>query len=134
MTSSSARKPSAPTVAKALVRAAGISLRPRYRTISPDELDALIRSGEPPTIVDVRQAADFEDGHIAGALNLPFDEFDVHRRDVPRGGPIVTVCYLGMLSRTAAQHLVADGHEMVLNLDRGMKGWRELTEDRRSEG
>jgi rhodanese-related sulfurtransferase len=42
---------------------------------------------------------------------------------------VVTVCYLGMLSRTAAQHLVADGHTKVLNLDRGMKGWRELTGD-----
>lgn len=128
MSSDHAPKPSAPRVARALARAAATSLRRRYRTITPAELDTMRRSSEPPTIVDVRLADDFGAGHIDGALNLPYDAFDSHRDEVPRGAPVVTVCYLGMLSRTAAQHLVADGHTTVFNLDRGMKGWRDYAE------
>lgn len=125
--------PAGPAVAWALARAAMTGLRRRYQTISPTDLEAMTRSDQPPTIVDVRRAEDFEAGHIDGALNLPFDDFDDHRDEVPRGAPVVAVCYLGMLSRTAAQHLVGDGHDVVFNLDRGMKGWREFVAGRATE-
>lgn len=86
----------------------------------------MTESVEPPTIVDVRLPDDFLGGHIDGAINLPYHQPATHRHAVPRGRPVVVVCYLGMLSRTVAQRLVADGHEVVLNLDGGMKGWRDV--------
>lgn len=119
-------RPDAPptaTVAKALAKAASTTVRPKYGTISAAELGRRIRDGEAITIIDVRLASDFAEGHIDGAINCPFADFDQHRSTVPHGTPIVSVCYRGMLSRTAAQQLAADGHEPVLNLDQGMSGW-----------
>ena len=109
----------------ALARAAGTSLRRRYETITPSGLADLMASSDSVTIVDVRLPSDFESGHIEGAINIPYIDFDAHAADVPRGPTVVAVCYLGMLSRTAAQRMVADGHVRVLNLDRGMAGWRD---------
>lgn len=117
-------RPSVPKVATALARAAITSLRAHYDTITPAELVALLGSDEEVTVIDVRTAQDYAVGHIDGAVNLPFTDLDDLAGAVPHGGPVVAVCYLGMLSRTAAQRLVADGHQPVFNLDGGMKAWR----------
>lgn len=118
-------KPSFGKVAGAMARAAATALRPKYGTITPADLDARIRSGEALTIIDVRTSDVFEERHIEGAVNLPFPDFDDHRSEVPVGRPVVAVCYRGLISRTAAQHLADDGHATVVNLEGGMSGWQE---------
>jgi putative oxidoreductase len=40
-------------------------------TTGPVELAAMLRRGEPVTLIDVRSAADFAHGHLPGAINLP---------------------------------------------------------------
>jgi rhodanese-related sulfurtransferase len=46
--------------------------------------------------VDAREPEEYEDGHIRGAINLPFDSFDDHWPDVeplmPADTPIVVYC------------------------------------------
>lgn len=44
------------------------------------------------TIIDVRDAAAFEGGHIAGALNMPFASIEGFVDMIPKGKPIVTYC------------------------------------------
>ncbi len=44
------------------------------------------------TIIDVRDAAAFEGGHIAGALNMPFASIEGFVDMIPKGKAIVTYC------------------------------------------
>lgn len=81
--------------------------------------------------VDARTPGEFAEGHIAGAVNLPFD--DVFRKpDLARsldsgGRPVVTYCGGGdcELSRNLAFALIEGGHRKVLVYLGGTAGWKD---------
>lgn len=80
-----------------------------YRCLSAAEAAALLRS-EPDTVVfDVRDAASFRQGHVAGAAHLDFERFPAWRRKLAPQNPVVIYCYRGNASRDFAQ-LFADFH------------------------
>jgi rhodanese-related sulfurtransferase len=58
--------------------------------ISPAALRALLRTGGAPTVLDVRDAAEFAAGHLPGARHLPGDELPRRLGEVPRDRPVVT--------------------------------------------
>ncbi|WP_028313237.1 rhodanese-like domain-containing protein [Desulfatibacillum aliphaticivorans] len=39
--------------------------------LSPEALDAMLKSGDPPTVVDVRPSFHYSKSHIPGAINIP---------------------------------------------------------------
>ncbi len=43
-------------------------------------------------VLDVRPAAEYEAGHIAGALSVPFDELARRLRDLPNDSDVVAYC------------------------------------------
>lgn len=43
-------------------------------TTGPVELDGSLKTGENVVVIDVREAEDFEKGHIPGSVNLPHDK------------------------------------------------------------
>ncbi len=44
------------------------------------------------TVIDVRQATDYQRGHIAGAINIPFASVETQLDSIPKDKPIVTYC------------------------------------------
>lgn len=96
---------------KALGEVVAASLRARaFIDITPADLRGRLDAGELLTIVDCRAPRDFAEGHLPDAINVSYRTFmdDWHR--VPAGRPIVTMCYVGMYSRAAAQRLARGGH------------------------
>jgi rhodanese-related sulfurtransferase len=81
--------------------------------------------------VDARSAEEYAEGHIPGAVNLPFD--DVFRDQSlassfdGRGKPLVVYCGGGdcELSRNLAFSLIEGGHRKVLVFMGGTAGWTE---------
>ena len=59
--------------------------------VSPDELDAMIKNGE-AYIVDVRNQASYDIGHIPGSRLIPAGEIANHLSELPRDKTIVTYC------------------------------------------
>jgi hypothetical protein len=59
--------------------------------ISAEDLREQYNSGA-VTIIDVRDAAAFEAGHIPGSLNMPFSSIEGLADMIPKGKPIVTYC------------------------------------------
>jgi rhodanese-related sulfurtransferase/DNA-binding transcriptional ArsR family regulator len=55
------------------------------------ELRRLIRE-EDVTILDVRPAAEFEAGHIPGALSVPVPELKRRLREIPKGREVIAYC------------------------------------------
>jgi len=70
------------------------------------------------TIVDVRKRAEFDCGHIPGAVNLPLDELRERLGEVERGQLTITYCQLGQRGYLATRILSQAGYD-VANLSGG---------------
>ena len=65
--------------------------RTEVARISVEDLREQHKSGA-VTVIDVRDAAAFESGHIPGSLNMPFASIEGLADMIPKGKPIVTYC------------------------------------------
>jgi rhodanese-related sulfurtransferase/DNA-binding MarR family transcriptional regulator len=65
--------------------------RDGIEVIGGDELAARLRRGE-VLVLDVRPAAEYAAGHIAGARSVPVTELRRHLRALPPGADIVAYC------------------------------------------
>ena len=61
------------------------------RRVTADELDTMMKNGQ-AIIVDVRNQASFDQGHIPGAKLIPAGEILNHLNELPRDKMIVTYC------------------------------------------
>ena len=61
------------------------------RRVTADEMDAMVKNGQ-AIIVDVRNQASFDMGHIPGAKLIPAGEILNHLDELPRDKMIVTYC------------------------------------------
>jgi rhodanese-related sulfurtransferase len=86
------------------------------------------------TVVDVRSAAEFEAGHVLGAINIPLDEITAHFDELPDPAkPIAVYCGTGERSAKAAAFLLEWGHEHVYDLG-GVEAARRTTFEHRAAG
>jgi uncharacterized membrane protein YdjX (TVP38/TMEM64 family) len=99
----------------------------RPPTIAVDELKGKLDTGEDVLVVDVRTARDFcgEQGHIAGARNIPLEELATRTSELEshRRRPIALVCRTDKRSTTAAALLAAKGFAKVRATRGGMTEW-----------
>ena len=79
--------------------------------------------GEKMIIVDVRGAADFERGHIPGAINAPYD--GIGKAALPREGVLVLYCGNNQCpwSKLGAKTLENMGYKNVKILEGGILSW-----------
>jgi 3-mercaptopyruvate sulfurtransferase SseA len=61
------------------------------RRVTADELDTMIKNGQ-AIVVDVRNQASYDLGHIPGAKLIPAGEILNHLNELPRDKMIVTYC------------------------------------------
>lgn len=100
-------------------------LRRKYQMISPARLTELVNR-EQGLVVDLRPQAEYEKGHIAGALHLPMSQLNPDSKALSKARelPIVLVCQRGATARSAADRLVAAGFSRVNVLDGGIAAWQ----------
>jgi rhodanese-related sulfurtransferase len=103
--------------------------------ISPQEASEKLAQGF--TYVDVRTTEEFEDGHPAGAVNVPLmlargggrvqnpDFLPVMRAAFDRDAKIIVGCEMGGRSLRAAQMLLAEGFSNVIDQRAGWGGARD---------
>jgi L-ascorbate metabolism protein UlaG (beta-lactamase superfamily)/rhodanese-related sulfurtransferase len=78
-------------------------------------------------LLDVRTAAEFDEGHIANAINIDVKQDDFveqAKATLPADKTIAVYCRGGKRSVTAAKKLAAEGYKVV-NLEGGIMAWRE---------
>jgi glyoxylase-like metal-dependent hydrolase (beta-lactamase superfamily II)/rhodanese-related sulfurtransferase len=80
-------------------------------------------AGPPPTVVDVRSAAEYAGGHIAGAVNIPLTHLAERLGEIPAGRPVTVHCEGGYRSAIAASLLERHGRRDVHDLVGGYKAW-----------
>jgi sulfur-carrier protein adenylyltransferase/sulfurtransferase len=93
----------------------------------PADLQRRLASGEPVTVIDVRDPDEFRDGHIEAASNISrgFLEFRVASAVPDPKTPVVLYCQTGLRSMLAAKALHELGYEKVINLQGGYQKWAQ---------
>ena len=61
------------------------------RRVTADELDAMMKNGQ-AVVIDVRNQASYDMGHIPGSKLIPAGEILNHLNELPRDKMIVTYC------------------------------------------
>ncbi len=98
-------------------------LEGRFRGISALELWNMMRAGEAPLLLDVRQPVEYGRVRLKGSRHVPLGSLKGRLHELPRSEPIVLVCSLGLRSYEAALILAANGFEDVRVLDGGLEAW-----------
>jgi glyoxylase-like metal-dependent hydrolase (beta-lactamase superfamily II)/rhodanese-related sulfurtransferase len=98
----------------------------RIAAIGPEQLAERLEASDPPLILDVRRAAEFDDGHIPDSLHIPFGDLPQRLDELPRERPIATICKAGARSGLAASILQREGFDQVVHVARGgVTAWRK---------
>jgi rhodanese-related sulfurtransferase len=93
--------------------------------VEPQEATAMINHQD-GLVVDVRPMADFSQGHIISAINIPINGFknQIDQLNKHKGKPIIISCRSGAQSVQACRQLKNAGFEEVYNLKGGMLAWQ----------
>lgn len=97
------------------------------QTLDPQTLSELLQQPQPPRVLDVRTAAEFETAHIPGAYNVPLNTLTEHRREIAEhlDENVVLVCQGGPRSMQAEQALAGAGLPNLRILHGGMQAWEQ---------
>ena len=85
---------------------------------------AELKQKQSVAIVDIRDEASFNAGHIEGAFHLTNGSLAQFMQDTDFEQPVVVVCYHGVSSQGAAQYIAEQGFEQVYSMDGGFEAWR----------
>ena len=94
----------------------------RAASIDAPGLADRLKQAQPPYLLDVREAYEYAESHIAGAKLIPLGELPQRLSELPKDHEIVCVCQSGSRSSVATRQLLTNGYT-VINLNRGMMGW-----------
>ena len=76
------------------------------------------------TIVDIRDLASFQSGHIPGAVHLNDDTVNQFISSIDKEKPLVVYCYHGISSQGAAAYFSEQGFKEVSSMMGGIEAWR----------
>ena len=99
--------------------AAGASVTTLQATLLINQQNALV--------LDVREAAEYEKGHMLNARNIALGELESRAGEIEKhkAKPVIVVCDDGNPSGRAAAALRKQGFEQVFTLNGGIRAWRQ---------
>jgi rhodanese-related sulfurtransferase len=75
-------------------------------------------------LIDARDAAQYAQGHIPGAINIEWRQVVAQRNEIPKDRMVVVYCNSGSLSAQAVFALRLLGMDNVRVLQDGYEGWK----------
>jgi len=96
--------------------------------IGPAELTRLINH-ENAAVIDIRNAQDFNNGHIIHSRNFPEAEIGSREKEMEkfRSKVVVLCCSSGLNSGRVARKLKTSGFEKIYSLKGGIQAWQNAT-------
>jgi molybdopterin/thiamine biosynthesis adenylyltransferase/rhodanese-related sulfurtransferase len=98
--------------------------RAQVREVTPAEAE--LAAGDGAVLIDVREASEWEQGHVSGARHLSksYIEQDIEGLVPDRSAPVVIYCAGGIRSLFAGQTLVHMGYTDVASMSGGFQAWK----------
>ena len=96
----------------------------RVQPISPEDVKAMMDSGEDFRFLDVRTPAEVAQAKIEGAKLLTKDVF-AELNELPKDTKLVFMCHHGMRSFQAGEHFTQRGFKNVFNMTGGIVAWSD---------
>ena len=99
-------------------------VRAASRSVGPQQAVMLINR-EGAIVVDVREKKEFDQGHIAGAINIPLVKLKQRMAELNkhRDKPKLVVCKMGQHSGAAVKSIEEAGYGNVVKLSGGISEW-----------
>lgn len=96
------------------------------QSLSPNQA-TLMMNRENAVVIDVRESAGWNNGHIAGARHIPMPSLQQKMAELEKlkNRPLIICCASGTRSSAACSALRKAGFEKVFNLAGGMTSWLE---------
>jgi rhodanese-related sulfurtransferase len=98
-------------------------------TITPEELESLIKNGQAVDLIDVRTPAEYRECHAIPARNVQLDSLDrqtiTELRNDSRETPLYIICQSGSRSQKACEKFNAMGYSQTVNVEGGTKAWEK---------
>ncbi|MBI5885274.1 MAG: rhodanese-like domain-containing protein [Deltaproteobacteria bacterium] len=97
-----------------------------HKVITGPELEAMMKDGAPIVIVDVRESELYAEGHIPGAINIPYEDASQTRilRELSPKDRIVFICHGGPMGDELGGILARNNYANVYNVAGGMRKWK----------
>lgn len=106
----------------------GVASAENPSSIEPQALSERMESGDKELLVlDVRSAAEFDEGHIPGAINVPHDVLGERIAELGPAGErdVVVYCRSGRRSAIALEALKGAGFSRLFHLEGDYLRWSE---------
>ena len=91
--------------------------------VSVEQLRDMLKSNEPPLVLDVREQKENDICAIPGSQLLPMGDLQARYGELPKDRTIVVHCHHGGRSSRATAFLRQQGFENVFNLTGGIHDW-----------
>lgn len=89
------------------------------------DAEALLKSDNPPILLDVRERDEWEIGHIEGAKLMPLASVPDEYETIATGEPVLVICHHGMRSLKATKFLQSKGIDAT-NIKGGIDAWARM--------
>jgi len=95
---------------------------------SADDVKKIIDAMDPDefSIVDVRQPAEYKQGHLPGAKLIPLGELPARLEELDPSKPTLVYCAAGVRSRAGASILTRAGFAEAYSMEGGIRAWKGL--------
>ena len=90
-------------------------LNGEFEQIQVKDVRKLVEKGA--FIVDAREPAEYEEGHIKSAVNIPLSQFRQRLDEIPTDRPVYVHCLTGQRSYNMVRALNNRGYNNIINID-----------------
>ncbi|HET8909701.1 MAG TPA: rhodanese-like domain-containing protein, partial [Ktedonobacterales bacterium] len=97
-----------------------------FEAITIDDLRGRWQRHEPLTVLDVRDAAEWNAGHIEGSQHIHVADLLSHLHEIPRDKPVATICQSGHRAAIAASIVSSLGIETLAVQRGGVPRWLKV--------
>jgi rhodanese-related sulfurtransferase len=96
-------------------------------SLSPQKAINMVNA-EQGVFLDLRDAADYKQGHIVDAVHIPSGKLAERMAELEkyRNKPIILVCKMGQQASAAGKQLKGNNFEQVYKMTGGMMEWSNL--------
>lgn len=122
----------------ALLSACGQPATPAPAAVAPSEIDLAtlpalldpatvnqIRARADVLVIDVREQAEYNEGHIPGITLIPMGEIPNRLAEIPKDKTVVVTCHSGNRSSQVAGYLQQQGFTNIHDMQGGLVAWQQ---------